>query len=132
MAVGRTAYKNIKLGQSRSSFEIDLALNLRAGGTVGDINHSHNLIANIRPYFATTIRAACGNYLNSPLEQTGFCPSFALSADGGTFKHRSRNFLAINTINSSAPNLIESISVSQDVLDQGKTGLHYLENIVKG
>ena len=46
-------------------------------------------------------------------------------------KHRSWNFLAINSINPSDPNLIESISVSQDVLDQGKTGLHYLDNIVK-
>ena len=129
---GRAAYKNIKLGQSAKNYEYEIYLIKSCGGKVGELNHSEKFIEKIRPFFAKEVELLCFNYLATPLLQTAFRPPCAITADVGTYKHRSKQFLAFNCINPDSENLIESISISQEILDHGKTGVELCRSITIG
>ena len=119
---GRIAYKIIHSGQAAKQYEQDIFVTKLCGGEVGELNHSVQFLAKIRPEFAREVKFRCKTFLTSFLDQTGHRPPGSLTADVGTYKHRSRQFTAFNCFNPGSVSLIEAISISQDVLRTGKTG----------
>ena len=122
MNVGRAAYACMKLRRSKREFETDIYLLKTAGAEVGNINHSENFLGKLRPYVSQSVKALVNNFFSSPTIPTGFCPPVAFTADGATFKRRCRQFHGVNVVVPDSQMLIESISLGQDVLTEGKSG----------
>ena len=93
--VGRIVYKNIALRQAKRDFEIDILLTSRAGGEVGNINHSATFVLNLRPFLAEAVRNKKRDFLSTPTLQTGCLCSFSFHADGATYKRECRHFQGI-------------------------------------
>ena len=55
-----------------------------------------------------------------------------ISADKGTYKHRSRQFLSLMTIMPGGTNLLENLSCGQPVATEGSTGLELAKNMKAG
>ena len=68
------------------------------------------------------MKALVNNFFSSPTVPTGFRPPLAYTAGGATFKRRCRQFHGVNVVVPDSQMLIESISLGQDVLTEGKTG----------
>ena len=72
------------------------------------------------------------NFLQVPLLQTGHRPPVAISADKGTFKHRSRQFLSCVTVIPGGTNLLEVLTCGQPVVTQGSSGKQLALNMKTG
>ena len=55
-----------------------------------------------------------------------------ISADKGTYKHRTRQFLSYLTIMPGGNNLLEVLTCGQPVVTQGSSGLELAKNMKKG
>ena len=71
-------------------------------------------------------------FLQTPLQQTGHLPPVGISADKGTYKHRTRQFLSYLTIMPGGNNLLEVLTCGQPVVTQGSSGLELAKNMKKG
>ena len=90
--IGRIVYKNIALRQAKRDFEIDILNTSRAGGEVGNINHSCSFVLRLRPYLANAVRDKKRSFLSDTTLQTGCLPCMCFSADGATYKRECRHF----------------------------------------
>ena len=97
MNLGRLCMKNYIMGRPYSDFENDVLVSKLNGVTVGELNHGRKFPAALRPYVQEVVHKRVTKYLQTPLIQTGFLPPLCLSADKGTYKHRSRQFLSCVT-----------------------------------
>ena len=131
MSLGRYCMKNYILGRPYTDFESDVLTGKLNGVFVGDLNHSKNFPAHLRPFVDEVVTSKVKNFLTS-LKQTGHLPPLAISADKGTYKHRSRQFLMVCTVNPDGENLIEVISCGQPVVDSGSKGLDLVKLMKKG
>ena len=93
--IGRLVFKNIRLRQAKRDFEIDILLTSRAGGEVGNINHSSEFVSRLRPFLADAVRGCKRSFFSTPKMQTGFLPCGCLSFDGATYKRECRHFQGI-------------------------------------
>ena len=98
MNLGRLCMKNYLLGRPYTDYEYDVLVLKKAGGEVGELNHSRHFPAFFRPFVANVVHKRVTDYLKTPLKQTGHRPPVCISADKGTYKHRSRQFLGVVTI----------------------------------
>ena len=71
-------------------------------------------------------------YLSKPLKQTGFLPPVCISADKGTYKHRSRQFLSCITIMPGGNNFVEVLTCGQPIVTKGSSGKALAENMKEG
>ena len=99
--IGRIAYKNVRLRQAKRDFEIDILLTSRAGGEVGNVNHSSEFVRRLRPCLADAVRDFKRSYFSTPTLQTGCLPCFCCSFDGGTYKRECRHFQGKSLMKSS-------------------------------
>ena len=82
----RAAYNVIKSRNPETHYENEVFLMYKAGGTVGNLNHSKNFIPKIRPHLASSVRYLKTHFLTYVMPQTGYLPPMAIMADGATFK----------------------------------------------
>ena len=71
-------------------------------------------------------------FFSTPLECTAHLPPVGVSADKATYKHRSRQFLSVATINPGGKNLIEIVSCGAPVVTNGSSGLQLVMNMKAG
>ena len=90
--VGRIVYKNIALRQTKRDYEIDILNTHRAGGEVGNINHSATFVLRLRPYLADAVRDKKRGFLSTHTPETACLPCGCFSADGATHKKECRHF----------------------------------------
>ena len=93
--LGRIVYKNVALRQAKRDYEIDVLLTSRAGGEVGNINHSSTFVLNLRPFLADAVRGKKRAFLSTPTVQTGCLICLSFHADGATYQRECRHFQGI-------------------------------------
>ena len=79
-----------------------------AGGDVGDINHSHNLVAKLLPEFSEVVRMRIKRFMSSTMAATGSLPPCNLMADKATDKRDSRHLIGILTLNPGGTTLFKA------------------------
>jgi hypothetical protein len=109
MNLGRLCIKSYKLGKPYQDYEIDTFLLKKSGASIGELNHSRKFPAAFRPHVQQEVRKRQQKFLSQPLKQTGHLPPLAGSADKGTYKHRSRHFLGVITVNPGGTHFLEQL-----------------------
>ena len=132
MNLGFICMKNYILGRPYTDFETDVQLLKKAGSMVGELNHSRKFPAAFRPSVRKVVNERVKKYFSTPLTCTGHLPPVAVSADKATFKHRSRQFLSVATVNPGGKNLIEIISCGAPVVTSGSSGPDLVQNMKSG
>ena len=132
MNLGRHCMKNYNLGRPYTDYESDVLNTKLSGGFVGDLHHSRKFPAEFRPFVDRVVTRRVVKFISTPMKQTGHLPPVAISADKGTYKHRSRQFLMCSVINPGGENLIEVISCGQPVVEGGSKGKDLMENMKTG
>ena len=87
--------KNYHLGRPYSDYEYDVLMLKMSGSVVGELNHSRKFPAVFRSSVCKVVNKRSKNFIQTPLIQTGHLPCVGVSADKGTYKHRSRQFVSI-------------------------------------
>ena len=80
----------------------------QAGGDVGDINHSHHLVASLLPDIAEEVRSRIKQFLSTPMAATGGLPPVNIMADKATDKRDSRHLIGILTLNPGGSTLFKA------------------------
>ena len=132
MNLGRLCMKIYLLGRPYTDYELDVLLHKTAHANVGDLNHSEKLSAYFRPFVQKVVHEKIQNFLSIPMVQTGHLPPIAASAEKGTYKHRSRHFLGIITVNPGGENFLEPVSCGQPAVISGSSGLELAKSIKAG
>ena len=132
MNLGRLCMKNYLLGRPYTDYENDVLVLKKAGGEVGELNHSRKFPASFRPFVANVVHKRVTDYLKTPLKQTGHLPPVCISADKGTYKHRSRQFLGVVTVVPGGDEWLVPLSCGQPVVTEGSTGSQLAKNMKKG
>ena len=130
--LGNICMKNYKLGRPYTDYEVDVLLLDKSGATVGQLNHSRKFPAAFRPCVQQAVMKRLRKFFSTPLECTGHLPPLAVSADKATYKHRSRQFISVVTINPGGDNFLEIISCGQPVVTGGSSGSELSRNIKSG
>jgi hypothetical protein len=104
----------------------------KSGAVVGDLNHSRKFPAAFRLAVAKIVYSKMKKFLQTPLKQTGHLPPCGVSADKGTYKHRSRQFLSCVTIMPGGNNWLEVLTSGQHVVTEGSSGLELAKNLKGG
>ena len=129
MNCGRLCIKNYHLGRPYSDYEYDVLMLKMSGAVVGELNHSRKFPAAFRGSVCQVVNSRVRRFVQTPLVQTGHLPPVGISADKGTYKHRSRQFLSLVTIMPGGTNLVENLSCGQPVVTEGSTGLELAKNM---
>lgn len=129
--LGRLVYANVKLRQSLKMFEEQVLILHLSGAEVGNINNSEIFVRKFRPELAEVVRQIKTKFLSTPLKATGFLPPGSFTADGATFKKRSRQFAGFTVPVPDSKELIQSIFLAADLLTDGKTGVLLTESILE-
>ena len=79
-----------------------------AGGDVGDINHSHNLVGSLLPEISKAVKMRIKRFMNSPMVATGSLPPCNIMADKATDKRDSRHLVGILTLNPGGTTLFQA------------------------
>ena len=132
MNLGRLCMEKYINGRSYYDYETDVLLLAKAGAEVGELNHSRKFPAAFRPFVTQVVHERVEKYLNTPLTQTGHLPPCAVSADKGTYKHRSRQFLCCVVVMPGGNNWLEVLTCGQPVVTQGSTGVELAKNMKQG
>ena len=132
MNLGRLSMEKYLKGRSYYDYETDVLLLAQSGAVVGELNHSRKFPAAFRPFVTKVVHDKVQKYLNTPLKQTGHLPPCGVSADKGTYKHRSRQFLSCVTVMPGGNNWLEVLTCGKPVVTQGSTGLELAKNMKGG
>ena len=109
-----------------SDYEDDVLLHEMNGAVVEEINHKFP--AAFRPFLSAAVTRRFKNFLNLRLTQTGHLPAINTTADKGTYKHRTRQFLSCVTLVPVADDLLQVISFGQPIV-KGHKGFEIAQNI---
>ena len=116
-------------GRPYADYETDVLLLAKSGAIVGEINHSRKFSAAFRPSVAKVVHSKVEKFLKTPLRQTGHLPPCGVSADKGTYKHRSRQFCSCIVVMPGGNNWLEVLSCGQPVFTEGSSGLELAKNM---
>jgi len=101
----------------------------QAGGDVGDINHSHNLVGKLLPDIAQVVRSRIKKFMGSPMAATGSLPPCNITADKATDKRDSRHLIGILTLNPGGTSLFKAFFLGAPKCARG-TGEELTASIV--
>ena len=132
MNLGTVIVKNILLGRPYLDYESDVLVLKMSGAPVGDPNHSRKFTASFICSLVKVFNNRVNNFFQVPLKATGHLPAVAISADKGTFKHRSRQFLSCVSMIPGGTNLLEVLTCGQPVVTQGSSGYELAKNMKTG
>ena len=127
--LGRIIYMLAKLGRPFSDYEEQVLMAKAGGVTVGDKQHSRKFPSKLINSLSDVVKEDLKKFFTTPLIQTGSRPFIALSGDGATHKHFTRQFIACVTINPDGENFLEAVSIGQPILREGGSGIKLTENI---
>ena len=130
--LGRLCVKNYLLGRPYTDYQSDVFVLKKGGAVVGELNHSRKFPAAFRPFVVKVVHGRVKKYLQTPLKQTGHLPPVGISADKGTYKHRSRQFLSCVTVIPGGNNWPEILTFGKPVVTKGSTGMGLAENMKTG
>ena len=119
-------------GRPYTDYEDDVMLLAQSGAIVGELNHSRKFPASFRPSVTKVIHKKVESFLKSPLVQTGHLPPCGISADKGTYKHRSRQFLSCVVVMPGDNNWLEVLTCGQPMVTQSSTGQELAKNMKSG
>ena len=119
-------------GRPYLDYEDDVIILAKSGAVVGELNHSRKFPAAFRPSVAKVVHSKVKKFLPTPLKQTRHLPPCGVSADKGTYKHRSRQFLSCVTIMPGGNNWLEVLTCGQPVVTEGSSGLELAKNMKGG
>ena len=86
----------------------------------------------MRPYVTKVVHRRVEKFLQTPLKQTGHLPPCGISADKGTYKHRSRQFLSCVVVMPGGNKWLEVLTCGQPVVTQGSSGHALAMNMKSG
>ena len=72
--LGRICMKNYILGRPDTDYENDVLIVKKAGGVVGELNHSRMFPPAFRPSVTNVIHGRVKKFLETPMVQTGHLP----------------------------------------------------------
>ena len=124
--LGRLCLEKYIKGRPYLDYEDDVIILAKSGAVVGELNHSRKFPAAFRPSVTKVVHNKVEQFLHTPLKQTGHLPPCGVSADKGTYKHRSRQFLSCVTVMPRGNNWLEVLTCGQPVVNEGSTGLEDL------
>ena len=130
--LGRICMKNYHLGRPYTDYEYDVLMLKKSGAVVGELNHSRKFPPAFRASVCKAVNRRVVKFIKTPLDQTGFLPPVGISADKGTYKHRSRQFLSVVVIMPGGNNLLEVLSCGQPVVTGGSSGSELAKNMKAG
>ena len=125
MNLGRVCMKNYLLGRPYLDYKKDVLVLKMSGAVVGEMNHSRMFPAAFRSSVKHVVHKRVKKFLQTPMKQTCHLPPVGISADKGTYKHRSRQFLSIVTVVPGGKNLLTVLTCGQPVVTQGSGGVVY-------
>ena len=132
MNLGRLCMEKYIKGRPYTDYETDVLLLVKSGAAVGELNHSRMFPASFRPSVKSVIHSRVTKFLTTPLMQTGHLPTCGLSADKGTYKHRSRQFISCVVIMPGGNNWLEVLTCGQPVVTEGSSGMQLAKNMKGG
>ena len=98
-----------KHDQAFSTFMEELLLAHKNGVDVGNINRSKEFpLLSLKSVYETC-KTKMVNYLSMALPSTGHPPHINIIADKATYKHRTRQFVALTTITPGCPQFVHSV-----------------------
>ena len=121
--------KILNLADHTQDYETDIFIMKKGGVTLGELNHSYNFPMSYRSHVSKIVKNECKSFLSQPLLQTGLLPPVAGSGDDGTYKHHSRHFIGLITVNPDGDNFLESIATGQPIMAKGKSGYELAKSI---
>ena len=130
--LGRLCMEKYLKGRPYTDYETDVLLLSKSGAVVGEVNHSRKFPAALRPSVTKVVHSKVSKFLKTPLKQTGHLPACGVSADKGTYKHRSRQFLSCVVIMPGGNNWLEVLTCGQPVVTEGSSGLQLAKNMKGG
>ena len=106
---------------------------VQGGSFMGDINHSKRFPHDFLQSVAAIVGERIKNYLKTDMKQTGFKPPVKVVADKDTYKHRTRQVIALITVFPYAQDLIQHIYVAHPIVKKhsGRDVAENLHNSVK-
>ena len=84
--IGGLVYHLVYQGRPDSDLPLLIYRVKRAGGVVGDVNHSDNLVSNLLPEIAGVVEKRLKTFLHTPMVATGALPPVNIMADKATDK----------------------------------------------
>lgn len=99
MNIVRQIYNLLHSASPDAELPVQIYLLKRAGVDVGDINHSHNLVAKMAPHLAGAVEGRLKKFLGTRMAATDALPPVNLMFDKATDKRDSRQLVGGLTIN---------------------------------
>lgn len=131
MNLGRICYKLHVKDCPFTDYE-DVLILKQAKASISNLNHSSKFPPAFLPHVTKEVQSRIKQFITSKLQQTGHKPPLALSADKATYKHRSRQFLAVVTISPGGDNILEVIRFGQRIVEHGSTASALSNNMKEG
>ena len=129
MTLARMLYYLLKKGRPDDDYEALIHILAKSGNDVGDLNHSHNMVAKFSPVLGSTIKNRVKGYFGSRLPQTGKQPPAKILCDKATWKHATRNIIGLLTVVPDSPKLIVPMFVGAPICAKGD-GVSVRDNTV--
>ena len=107
MRCARLSHELIKMGRPFSDYPELVAIFVKNGLYMGDINHSTEFPANFLKSVASVVRSKIKETLSKKLKQTGHVRPCKIIADKDTTKHRTRQLICLTTIFPEAKEFIQ-------------------------
>ena len=135
MACGRLAYKVIYRGRPYSDYPVDVLVEQKNGGTVGDLNHSKIFPRLLLGSVYEEVKQRVTNYMHSPLQCTGKPPPCGILADKATMKKRTGQITGMVSVFPDAGHeqMMQSLYLSNTIVKEhsGKETAKSLEKVVQ-
>ena len=95
---------------------------------MGDVNHSKRFPHDFLKSVSKVVKAKLKLYLKSDMVQTGFKPPVKIVTDKDSYKHRTRQIIALITVFPQAEDFIQHVYVAHPVVKR-HSGKEVAENI---
>ena len=119
MNLGRLVYFLGKRGKPDEDYPLHIDIIQKAGGDVGDINHSTKFPGKFIQALAKTVEKNVKNHFQTKMKQTGKKPPAKILADKATWKHHTRNIVGIVSVFPDSPKLIQAVYAGAPVCPKG-------------
>ena len=109
MKIGRLVYYLARNARADSDLPLLIYLSSKGGTDMGDIGHSHNLVARLLSFLSTVVEDRIKDFLGRRMVATGCLPPVNIMADKATDKRDSRQLVGLLTYNPGGAQLFEAI-----------------------
>ena len=119
MNLGRLVFFLGSRGKPDEDYPLIIDIMHKAGGDVGDINHSTKFPGKFIPTLAKTVENNVKDHFKTRMKQTGKKPPAKIVADKATWKHETRNIVGLVSVFPDSPKLIQAVYAGAPVCPKG-------------